>query len=120
MLLKLSSNCNHAYRLAKTFNVFCCNNSFNYSDNSNRPSINLSYLIFFKIKQKKRNIVTKPKIMKFFNIILLIVISNVNGRISTPNFFSQIRKTNLVNKNNPESNPFHYNTYRHQNHQSPK
>ena len=58
--------------------------------------------------------------MKFLNMILLSVISNTNGRISTPNFFSQIAQTNIVHKNNPENIPFHYKKYLNENHQSPK
>ena len=117
MLLKLSSNCNHAYRLAKNVKCFCCNKYLNYSKNSNHLNIILSYPI---IKNKKENIVAKPKIMNIFSIILLIVISNVNARISTPNFFSQIGQTNLVHKNNPENIPFHYNKHVNENHPSPK
>ena len=60
------------------------------------------------------------KIMNIFNIISLIVISNVDGRISTPNFFSQIGQTNLLHKNNPENIALHYETYHHETHQSQK
>ena len=58
--------------------------------------------------------------MKFLIMILFTVISNANGRISTPNFFSQIAQTNMVHKNNPENIPFHYNKHLNENHQSPK